>query len=246
MDLMETSAKQTKFSHPALPSRLLSAGEKYYINGYGLLVNFNPKELKLNNAHNTELLAFSSIIRCNEYISPALSCLLFELPEDPIHGVFITWDEQEVYPGMQHDNVTSQAVDFFRSPQEDISLLSFPPQKLSMGSDVAYDSQSFVLKANLWFAEAGTHCGIHNKHSFIEIHTQILGIGCMQTFQSENKNSLCEDLIMAPGITTSQAFCRIDNGQYIYPYHQYYADTSCVWLALEYHPKSIDEVKNVR
>lgn len=236
MDLIETSAMQTKFSHPALPSKLLPAGKEHYINGHGLLVNFHSEILKLNNNYNTEILAFSSIIRCNEHIQPALNCLIFELPENPIDGIDIAWDEQKTYPGVRYENAVSQNVEFYRSHQDEIAILSFPPHQLSIGSDTLYDSQSFKLQANLWFADSGTHCGIHNEHSFIEIHTQILGIGRMQTFQSEDKNSLCEDLIMAPGITTSKAFCYINNYQYIYPYHQYYADTPCVWLALEYHP----------
>ncbi|MBU9808469.1 hypothetical protein J1785_01630, partial [Rahnella sp. SL6] len=202
MDLIETSAMQTKFSHPALPSKLLPAGKEYYINGHGLLVNFHPETLKLNNNYNTEILAFSSIIRCNEHIQPALNCLIFELPENPIDGIDIAWDEQKTYPGVRYENAVSQNVEFYRSHQDEVAILSFPPHQLSIGSDTLYDSQSFKLQANLWFADSGTHCGIHNEHSFIEIHTQILGVGRMQTFQSEDKNSLCEDLIMAPGITT--------------------------------------------
>jgi hypothetical protein len=26
------------------------------------------------------------------------------------------------------------------------------------------------------------------------------------------------------------------NCEFIYPWHQYYADTDCIWLAIEYHP----------
>jgi hypothetical protein len=245
MDLTAVRTRGTQFSHPALPSWLLAAGEKRYLKGRGLVVNFNSQALRLNNSQDTQLAAFSSQIRCNEFITPALNCLLFELPEALIAGRNIAWERQERYPGTRYDGIWADKVDFFRSLQDEIAALSFPPQRLTVNSDAVYDSQDFSLRANLWFADAGTHCGIHNEHSFIELHTQILGIGRMQTFKNEARSSLCEDLILAPGATTSQAFCRISNQHYNYPYHQYYADTPSVWLALEYHPLSNDEAKNV-
>lgn len=148
----------------------------------------------------------------------------------------IQWDDQERYTGMRLDDEKIQDIDFFRSKQDETTYLSFPPQQFTAGSDIAYDNKQFKLCTNLWFAEPGTHCGIHNEHSFIEIHTQILGVGCMQTFRNNKRETLCEDFIMAPGITTSKAFCHIKDDHFIYPYHQYYAETACVWLALEYHP----------
>ncbi|NTX81019.1 hypothetical protein FCL49_19255 [Serratia proteamaculans] len=244
MDLTAVRSRDTHFSHPALPSWLLAAGEKRYLKGRGLVVNFNPQVIRLNNSQDTQLAAFSSVIRCNEFITPALSCLLFELPETLEADGNIFWEQQERYPGSRYCGAQTD-VDFFRSPQDEIAELYFPPQKLTVSSDAVYDNQGFSLCANLWFADAGTHCGIHNEHSFIELHTQVLGIGRMQTFQNEAETSLCEDLILAPGATTSQAFCRISNQQYSYPFHQYYADTPSVWLALEYHPLSNDEAKNV-
>lgn len=32
---------------------------------------------------------------------------------------------------------------------------------------------------NLWFADKGEKCGIHNIHNFIEYHTQVYGLGIM-------------------------------------------------------------------
>jgi hypothetical protein len=86
------------------------------------------------------------------------------------------------------------------------------------------------VNVNLWFASSGTDCGIHNRHSFIEVHTQIMGIGRMQKFAANDQSTLFEDIYMAPG-TTHEPFCGKD---YLYPWHQYYADTDCIWLAVEY------------
>jgi hypothetical protein len=59
----------------------------------------------------------------------------------------------------------------------------------------------------------------------------------MQKFQTQNAATLYEDVRMSAGYTTPVPFCSIqDADRFLYPWHQYYADTDCIWLALEYHP----------
>jgi hypothetical protein len=42
---------------------------------------------------------------------------------------------------------------------------------------------------------------------------------------------------MSPGYSTPVPFCDVvAPGRYVYPWHQYYADTDCIWMAVEYHP----------
>jgi len=82
---------------------------------------------------------------------------------------------------------------------------------------------------NLWFARSGTNCGIHNEHGFREVHTQVFGHGRMQKFREPNVNSLYQDVYMCPGFT-HEPFCDKND---VYPWHQYYADTDCIWLAIE-------------
>ena len=86
---------------------------------------------------------------------------------------------------------------------------------------------------NLWYAPAGTHCGLHNKHDFQEIHTQILGRGRMQKFHGNDYNSLYQEVFMSPGYTHEPFYDR--EGRY--PWHQYYADTDSIWLSIEIHNK---------
>ncbi len=83
---------------------------------------------------------------------------------------------------------------------------------------------------NLWFAAAGTDCGIHNEHDFLEIHTQIWGTGHMQKFHTKDSSTMYEDILMTPGFT-HEPFCGQDH---LYPWHRYFADTDCVWLAVEW------------
>lgn len=84
---------------------------------------------------------------------------------------------------------------------------------------------------NLWFAAEGTDCGIHNEHNFLEVHTQIWGTGHMQKFYEKDAATMYQDIYMTPGYT-HEPFCGSDHK---YPWHRYYADTDCVWLAVEFY-----------
>jgi hypothetical protein len=60
----------------------------------------------------------------------------------------------------------------------------------------------------------------------------------MQKFKVKSFDSLYEDLVMTEGYTQIVPFCTVrENQQYTYPWHQYYSDTDCIWMAIEYHPK---------
>jgi hypothetical protein len=87
------------------------------------------------------------------------------------------------------------------------------------------------IEFNLWYAAAGTDCGIHNEHDFRELHTQIFGVGRMQKFHKNNRDSLYQEVFMSPGYTHYPFYD--EDGKY--PWHQYLADTDCVWLATEFH-----------
>ena len=84
---------------------------------------------------------------------------------------------------------------------------------------------------NLWFAAEGTDCGMHNEHDFLEVHTQIWGTGHMQKFAKKDPVTLYQDIFMTPGFTHAP-FCTED--EFVYPWHRYFADTDCLWLAVEY------------
>ena len=87
---------------------------------------------------------------------------------------------------------------------------------------------------NLWFAAAGTNCGIHNKHDFNEIHTQIYGWGRIQKFHKNDAKTLCNEVSMGPGYTHEPFY----DERGAYPWHQYAADTDCIWLAVEFYGKT--------
>jgi hypothetical protein len=97
-------------------------------------------------------------------------------------------------------------------------------------------SRRYRLKLNLWYTPQETDCGIHTGHQFLEVHTQILGTGHMQKFRENNPDTMYEDVLMAPGFTHDPFFSVAADRSFSYPWHRYYADTDCIWMAVELHP----------
>lgn len=98
--------------------------------------------------------------------------------------------------------------------------------------------QVFDMRLNLWWSPGDTDCFIHNEHPFLEVHTQIHGLGRMQKFKTRGEQTVYEDVPMSIGYS-HDPFCRVTGpNQWTYPWHRYYADTDSVWLAIELHPRS--------
>jgi hypothetical protein len=124
------------------------------------------------------------------------------------------------------------------SPQDTIGEVVTDPSVFTNEQSAATGQQPFVLKLNLWWAPGETDCFIHTEHPFLEVHTQIHGIGRMQKFWERREDTLYEDVAMAPGYT-HDPFCRVAGpNRWEYPWHRYYSNTDSVWLAIELHPKA--------
>ncbi|GFE97887.1 hypothetical protein HKD31_12295 [Gluconobacter sp. R71646] len=133
------------------------------------------------------------------------------------------------------DPATNGYGELWKSPRIKIGTIPIDLDIITMPQKGNLGPRLFTVYANFWFASAGSHCGIHDKHDFLEIHTQLYGVGIMQKFRSQKYNSIIEQDILAPGTTTSEPFCsEIAEGEFSYPFHQYFAETDCVWMALEY------------
>lgn len=126
-----------------------------------------------------------------------------------------------------------------------IGPFNLDPYYLTGQSDTEEESRKipFNIKCYLWFAPQQSHCGIHNNHKYIEIHTQISGIGYLPKFSQQDITTIYEDYRMAPGYSTTKPFCVVTADEtesckihFTYPWHEYYAETDCVWLVAEYHP----------
>ena len=95
------------------------------------------------------------------------------------------------------------------------------------------------LKVNIWYCPSRTDCAIHCVHQkpldFLEVHTQIYGVGRMQKFHTDQFETRYEDTVMGPGMTHQPYASLNEKGEYIYPWHQYYGDSECIWMANEFH-----------
>ncbi|PKR53909.1 hypothetical protein [Thalassospira marina] len=123
------------------------------------------------------------------------------------------------------------------SPQDHIGSVVTDPFVFTNERRDSSAPQEFDLKLNLWWSPGDTDCFIHNEHPFLEVHTQIHGLGRMQKFATRDENTLYEDVLMPAGYS-HDPFCRVTGeNEWTYPWHRYYADTDSIWLAIELHPR---------
>jgi hypothetical protein len=120
------------------------------------------------------------------------------------------------------------------SPQDEVMDVKLDPRQFTGEVPVAESPRQFRLKLNLWYAPPFTDCFIHTGHKFLEVHTQIHGTGRMQKFRQQDTGTLYEEVRMSPGFT-HESFAVVDGDSWRYPWHRYYADTDCIWLAIELH-----------
>ena len=110
-----------------------------------------------------------------------------------------------------------------------------PTTAFACPTSVAASLRPYRLKLNLWYTPEETDCGIHTGHEFLEVHTQILGTGHMQKFRENNSDTLYENVAMCPGFTHDPFFVVGNDRSFSYPWHRYYAETDCIWMAIELH-----------
>jgi hypothetical protein len=123
------------------------------------------------------------------------------------------------------------------SPFDSIGTVRADPHVFTNERGTATQEQDFDLRLNLWWSPGDTDCFIHNEHPFLEVHTQIHGLGRMQKFRERDEKTIYEDVPMGVGFS-HDPFCRVKGkNQWTYPWHRYCADTDAVWLAIELHPR---------
>ncbi|WP_395662984.1 hypothetical protein [Aestuariivirga sp.] len=123
------------------------------------------------------------------------------------------------------------------SPFDSIGTVRVDPHVFTNERATATQEQDFDIRLNLWWSPGDTDCFIHNEHPFLEVHTQIHGLGRMQKFRERDDKTIYEDMPMGIGFS-HDPFCRVTGkNQWTYPWHRYYADTDAVWLAIELHSR---------
>lgn len=224
------------FSGPYVEATLVRNVRDFAVDGTAIVVNTGVTGIPVGESPRKGIPALSSTILSNTRIERADSIVLLRTDLDaPIDGIVrdpgwrLLGDLLDGFP---------RETPLWKSPQDNAAgTISFDPvHVLQEEAQEPGRERQFQIKLNLWFAPAGTDCHIHNLHDFIEVHTQVHGLGRMQKFTAQDHATRYEDLRMSPGYTTPDPFCTTrPDGSFHYPWHQYYADTDCVWLAVEYH-----------
>lgn len=227
-----------KFSNKYLKAFWLKNAEDYYIENRTIVVNLGQQKAYISVLPEKYLPPRTSTILKEVSLKSGDSLLLIEI-YDPtnIGGIILDagWHQLGEVIDFPKD------VPLWKSPQYDLGIVEFDPYFVTGLTDqpVQNKFKKYQLKVNLWFSPALTNAAIHNKHAvreFLEVHTQIYGTGRMQKFHANDFNTLYEDVLMSPGYTHIP-FASIDKeGKFFYPWHQYYADTDCIWMANEFHP----------
>ena len=124
----------------------------------------------------------------------------------------------------------------YMSDVDTVGRVTEDPFVFTRQSKTVRKPQEFEIKLKCWWSPNETDCFIHNEHPFLEVHTQIHGIGRMQKFRERDAATVYEDVMMAPGFT-HEPFCVVKGEkEWCYPWHRYYTDLESIWLAIELHP----------
>lgn len=175
----------------------------------------------------------STILRHCTLTAGTTAALLHVRNRTNLGGVALEWE----WYGRQNPQF-SRKTPLYISSQDDIGDIEFDPLvTFARQPSLSPSPRRYRLKLNLWFTPEETDCGIHTGHKFLEVHTQILGTGHMQKFREQNAETLYEDLVVTPGFTHDPFFVVAKDRSFNYPWHRYYADTDCIWMAIELDPQ---------
>ena len=174
----------------------------------------------------------SSALRSCIIESGEKAALLHVRQRRNLGGVALHWD----WYGQRNPQFP-RTTPLYISSQDEIGEVQFDPMvTFTHEAPAAASVRRYRVKLNLWYTPEETDCGIHTGHQFIEVHTQILGTGHMQKFRENDATTLYEDVTMSPGFTHDPFFTLASDRSFTYPWHRYYADTDCIWMAVELHP----------
>lgn len=233
------------FSGPRITATAVTGPAEHRIDGRALVVNCGPRDVYVTEPPRRPLPPLTSTVVADTGVGPADLLVVLRTDDeraDRIAGITgepgwellgdVVGDGPSTTGGLPFD----RRIPLWRGPQDVLGQVAFDPAHVLRETATAGTPQLFEVRVNLWFAPAGTDCFIHNRHDFIEVHTQVAGLGRMQKFREQDHATLYQDVLMSPGYTTPDPFCALgSDGSYVYPWHQYRADTDCVWLAIEYH-----------
>jgi len=204
--------KPLNFSEPFVMAEHVSYTSNYEVDHKSIIINIDLDPLELEEV---ELPSMKSAVCANTTIEKVKSIIVISIINEDYLGNNPQIDREII------KNSWHLAYDLFNKPHlQNIPLWRSEKERIGR------------LELNLWYAPAGTNCGLHNLHDFQEVHTQIYGNGRMQKFRENDMRTLYQEVYMSPGYSHDPFYTSFGK----YPWHQYYADTDCIWLAIEQHP----------
>jgi hypothetical protein len=235
-DIEMTEDKQRRglsFSNDWIESVLLSNFRDVVVED-AIVVNLSttPLHYQAGGDEDTVPPCKSVMLRQCRIISGERAALFQVRQRTNLGGVALSWE----WYG-QRNAQFSRTTPLYISSQDDVGDVDLDPMiAFTHGSSNSSSPRQYRIKLNLWYTPEDTDCGIHTGHQFLEVHTQIVGTGHMQKFRENKSDTLYEDVVMPPGFTHDPFFTVASDRSFKYPWHRYYADTDCVWLAVELHP----------
>ena len=206
------------------------------IDGYeaeGIVVNLSPEVIFVEGDVDTPIQPWRSTELRKKRIRKADRVAVLKVEElENLGGVMLRgWDWfGDIYDGFPRETP------LYMSSIDTVGKVLEDPMVFTREKSVAKDLKEFDIKLKCWWSPNETDCFIHNEHPFLEVHTQIHGIGRMQKFRERDPSTVYEDVRMAPGFT-HEPFCVVTGpNQWTYPWHRYYTDLESIWLAVELHP----------
>jgi hypothetical protein len=191
-----------------------------------------PLQYSAGENHGTILPWKSTTLRHCTIERAEAAALLHVRQRTNLGGVAISWD----WYGQRNPQFP-RGTPLYISSQDDIGEVQLDPvAAFKQESSASALPRRYRVKLNLWYTPEETDCGIHTGHQFLEVHTQVLGTGHMHKFRENNSATLYEDVLMPPGYTHDPFFVLGNDRSFSYPWHRYYADTDCIWMAIELHP----------
>ncbi|MGH8002829.1 MAG: hypothetical protein ACREPR_26195, partial [Brasilonema sp.] len=178
--------KQLNFSSLHVDAKYVENVRNYHINSETIVVNLHMWDVNVGKPVRNIIPAFSSTILKDITVEKAEALILLEVKDITNigniileKGWFLLGDTVENPPssGDTSELPYPKNTPLWKSPQDDAGIVDIDPYYMTRQAQTLSEKQSFVVKLNLWFAPSHTNCFIHNKHDFIEIHTQIFGTG---------------------------------------------------------------------
>ena len=229
----EYKTRSLSFANAWIESVLVTGAHKLPIQD-AIVVNLSTTALRYTSGNDSGVILpwKSSMLRNCTLEEAETAALLHVRKSTNLGGVVLGWD----WYGRRNADFPRETP-LYISSQDDVGEVELDPlaafTAVKTGPPLP---RRYRLKLNLWFTPEETDCGIHTGHQFLEVHTQILGRGRMQKFRENRADALYEDVPMAAGFTHDPFFKLGADRSFSYPWHRYYADTDCVWMAIELHP----------